>query len=81
VDPAQTASSMRADLVALGVWLGWVSADDKEDDVLADVMERLRDKGDGPLLIDNAIGADELKPYLPRGIDTCCGAATIKIIK
>jgi hypothetical protein len=25
VDPAQTASSMRADLVALGVRVGWVS--------------------------------------------------------
>jgi hypothetical protein len=45
-------------------------ADDKENDVLADVMERLRDKGDGPLLIDNAIDANELT-YLPRGIGTC----------
>jgi hypothetical protein len=34
-------------------------ADDKENDVLADVMERLRDNGDGPLLIDNAIDANE----------------------
>jgi hypothetical protein len=55
---AQTASSMRADLVALGVRLGWVSADEKEDDMLADVMERLRDKGDRLLLIDNAIDGD-----------------------
>ena len=38
--------------------------------MLADVMERLRDKGDGPLLIDNAIDANELT-YLPRGIGTC----------
>jgi hypothetical protein len=38
--------------------------------VLADVMERLRDKGDGPLLIDNAIDANELT-YLPRGIGIC----------
>ena len=38
---------MRADFVALGVQLGWISADNKEDDVLADVMERLRDKAMG----------------------------------
>ena len=59
---------MRADLVALGVRLGWVGADDKEEPALAAVMERLRHEGEGILLIyDNAIDADALKPYLPRG--------------
>ncbi len=64
---AQTEPTMRADLVALGVRLGWVGADDKEEPALAAVGERLRHEGEGILLIfDNAIDADALKPYLPR---------------
>jgi hypothetical protein len=63
---AQTESTMRADFVALGVRLGWVGADDKEERALAVVMERLRHEGEGILLIfDNAIAAKALKPYLP----------------
>ena len=50
--------TMRADLVALGVRLGWVAADEKEEPALAAVMERLRHEGEGILLIfDNAIDA------------------------
>ncbi|HEY4404889.1 MAG TPA: tetratricopeptide repeat protein [Xanthobacteraceae bacterium] len=65
---AQTDAGMRADLVALGVRLGWVGADDKEEPAFAAVMERLRHEGDGILLIfDNAMDANALKPYLPRG--------------
>src|SRR5262249_36499433 len=65
---AQTEPGMRADLVALGVRLGWVAGDDKEEPALAKVMERLRHEGEGLLLIfDNAMDADVLKPYLPRG--------------
>jgi tetratricopeptide (TPR) repeat protein len=65
---AQTEAGMRADLVALGVRLGWVGADDKEEPALTAVMERLRHEGEGILLIfDNATDADALKPYLPRG--------------
>ena len=65
---AQTEPTMRADLVALGVRLGWVEADDKEEPALVAVMERLRHEGEGILLIfDNAIGADTLNSYLPRG--------------
>jgi tetratricopeptide (TPR) repeat protein len=65
---AQTADGMRADLVGLGVRLGWVAADEKEEPALAAVMERLRHEGEGILLIyDNAIDANGLKPYLPRG--------------
>jgi len=65
---AQTESSMRADLTALGVRLGWVAADAKEEPALAAVMERLRHEGDGILLIfDNAIDAASIRPYLPRG--------------
>ena len=72
---AQTDSGMRADLVALGVRLGWVSAEAKEDAALATVMERLRHEGEGILLIfDNAMDSAGLKPYLPRG-----GAARVLV--
>jgi tetratricopeptide (TPR) repeat protein len=65
---AQTEPSTRADLVALGVRLGWVGAEDKEEPSLGAVMERLRNESEGILLIyDNAIDAASLKPYLPRG--------------
>ncbi len=72
---AQTDSTTRADLVALGVRLGWVGAEDKEEPALAAAMERLRLEGEGILLIyDNAIDATALKPYLPRG-----GAAKVLV--
>jgi tetratricopeptide (TPR) repeat protein len=65
---AQTEITLRADLVRLGNRLGWVGADDKEEPAVAAVMERLRHEGEGILLIyDNAIDADSLRPYLPRG--------------
>ena len=55
---AQTEAGMRADLVGLGVRLGWIAADEKEEPALAAVMERLRHEGEGILLIyDNAIDA------------------------
>ena len=63
---AQTDSTMRADLAALGVRLGWIAADEKEESALAKVRERLRQEGDGLLLIyDNAIDAESLLTYLP----------------
>jgi len=72
---AQTQPTLRADLVAFGVRLGWIGADDQEEPALAAVMERLRHEGEGILLIfDNAIDVNEIKPYLPRG-----GAARILI--
>ena len=72
---AETAAGMRADLVGLGVRLGWVGADDKEEPALAAVSERLGHEGDGILLIfDNAVDADSLAPYLPRG-----GAARVLV--
>jgi hypothetical protein len=65
---AETQAAMRADLVALGIRLGWVGADDKEEPAVEAVKERLRHEGEGFLLIfDNAVDADALKPYLPRG--------------
>ena len=66
---------MRADLVALGVRLGWVGADEREEPALAAVSERLRHEGEGILLIfDNATSANALKPYLPGG-----GAAQVLV--
>jgi tetratricopeptide (TPR) repeat protein len=65
---AQTEATMRADLVALSVRLGWVKADEKEEPALTAVRERLRDEGEGLLLIyDNAIDAASLRSYLPIG--------------
>ncbi|MEA2678735.1 MAG: hypothetical protein QOK03_457 [Candidatus Binataceae bacterium] len=70
---AETEATMRADLVGLGVRLGWVAADEKEESALAAALERLRDQGDGVLLIyDNATNTDEIGPYVPLG-----GAARI----
>jgi class 3 adenylate cyclase/tetratricopeptide (TPR) repeat protein len=77
---AQTALSMRADLVAVGVRLGWIRPGNKlatltEETAFAAVMERLYHDGEGILLIyDNAIDADALKPFLPRG-----GAARVLV--
>lgn len=67
--------TMRADLVALGARLQWTKADAKEEDALAAVMERLRNEGEGILLIyDNAMDAASLKPNLPRS-----GAAQVLV--
>jgi tetratricopeptide (TPR) repeat protein len=72
---AQTEPTMRADLVGLGVRLGWVESDAKEEPALATVMERLRHEGEGILLIyDNAVDARSLTAYLPRG-----GAARVVV--
>jgi TIR domain/NB-ARC domain len=72
---AQTADSLRADLVGLGARLGWVADDEKEERALAAIMERLRNEGEGVLLIyDNAPDADALRQYLPRG-----GAARVLV--
>ena len=45
---AQTESTMRADLVALGVRLGWVATEEKEERRSAAVRERLRRRGRRP---------------------------------
>jgi tetratricopeptide (TPR) repeat protein len=59
---------MRADIVALGARLGWVRPEEREDWALSAVMERLVYDSDPFLLIyDNAIDADSLRSYLPRG--------------
>jgi tetratricopeptide (TPR) repeat protein len=68
-------ASLRADLVSLGIKLGWVREDEKEEPALAAVKDGLRDKGDGLLLIyDNATSAKAVRPWLPLG-----GAARVII--
>jgi hypothetical protein len=63
---AETPDTMRADLVSLGVRLGWVAADNKEEPALEKVRERLRDEGEGLLLIyDNATEAASVRTFLP----------------
>jgi hypothetical protein len=58
---------MRADLVALGMQLGWVGLDDKEETAFDVVMKRLLNEGEGILLIfDNAVDANALDDYLPQ---------------
>lgn len=65
---AQTDSTTRADFAALGMRLGWVTKDEKEETTLAVVMERLRHEGDDILLVyDNVPDIEALRPYLPRG--------------
>jgi tetratricopeptide (TPR) repeat protein len=72
---AQTDAGLRADLVALGIRLDWLAAGDNEEPGVGAVMERLRHEGEGVLLIfDNAVDANALKPYLPRG-----GAARVLV--
>lgn len=72
---AETETALRTDLVSLGLRLGWVDAELEEERAYAIVMERLRDEGDGLLLIyDNATNARRLEPNLPRG-----GAARILV--
>ena len=60
---AQTADGLRADLVGLGVRLGWVAADEKEEPAV--VRERLRHEGEGILLIYD-------KRSTPRGSSPTC---------
>jgi hypothetical protein len=65
---AESEPAMRADLAGLGVRLGWVAPDEKEEPAIAAVMERLRHEGEGILPIyDNALSGDAIRPYLPCG--------------
>jgi tetratricopeptide (TPR) repeat protein len=66
---AETESTMRADLVGLGVQLGWIAPDASEEHAVAAVLDQLRREGEGVLLIyDNATSPNELGKFLPRGI-------------
>jgi tetratricopeptide (TPR) repeat protein len=65
---AHEEASLHAGLVGLGIRLGWVDKDEKEEPALTSVMERMRHDGDGLLLIyDNAASGDALGRWLPRG--------------
>ena len=65
---AGTEPGMRADLVDLGLRLGWVRRDEAEEQSFTKVIDRLSHEGESILLIyDSAIDANTLKPYSPRG--------------
>jgi tetratricopeptide (TPR) repeat protein len=65
---ARIEPSIRADLVALGVRLGWLEREVKEDDGVAAALDRLRHDGEGILLIyDDAVDALAVGPFLPKG--------------
>jgi tetratricopeptide (TPR) repeat protein len=65
---AETEATMRADLVGLGVQLGWVAADAPEEQSAEAVLDRLGTEGEGIFLVyDNAIGPNELTDFLPHG--------------
>ncbi len=65
---AQTPETVRSDLVSLGVRLGWVAAEQKDELALAEVLQRLRSEGEGVLLVyDNAISPQLLMPFVPTG--------------
>jgi tetratricopeptide (TPR) repeat protein len=68
---AHTVTTLRADIIALGIRIGWLAGNElalPEQSAVAAVTERLREEGEGILLIfDHAIDPNELKPYLPRG--------------
>jgi tetratricopeptide (TPR) repeat protein/transcriptional regulator with XRE-family HTH domain len=64
---AQTESTMRADLVALGVRLGWVTRDEQGAEAFRIVMDRLNSTNESILLIyDNVPDAVALTNHLPR---------------
>lgn len=72
---AETPDTMRADLAALGVRLGWVLPEEKEEPAVRTTLERLRAEGDGVLLLyDNAADPHSLRDVLPKG-----GAAKILV--
>ena len=65
---AETQPTMRADLVGLGIQLGWVAAESPEEPAMEAVLQQLRVDGDGVLLIyDNATTPNELNKFLPHG--------------
>jgi hypothetical protein len=65
---AETEPTIRADLVGLGVQLGWIASDAPEQRAVATVLDWLRREGERILLIyDNAIGPRELTKFLPKG--------------
>jgi tetratricopeptide (TPR) repeat protein len=65
---SERAQDALADLVGLGVALGWVAADAAEQAAFDTVMARLQDDGERLLLIyDNAVDAASLRPLLPKG--------------
>jgi hypothetical protein len=65
---AETESTTRADLVGLGVQLGWTAPDVAEELAITFIKQKLSDEGKGIVLIyDNANNPDEIVSYVPSG--------------
>ncbi len=65
---AETDTTMRADLVGLGVQLKWIAEDIPEEAAVKAVLDRLLREGRDILLVyDNARTSRELASFLPRG--------------
>jgi tetratricopeptide (TPR) repeat protein len=65
---AETDATVRADLVGLGVQLGWIKEGVPEETAVKAVLDRLAREGTDILLVyDNARNSRELAPFLPRG--------------
>ncbi|WP_315837152.1 tetratricopeptide repeat protein [Bradyrhizobium prioriisuperbiae] len=65
---AQSEATICADLVALGLKLGWITPENDQNVALALVLDRLHHEGENILLIyDNAARVADIKRYLPRG--------------
>lgn len=64
---AETVPTLRADLAALAIRLGWVRPKIAENVALAAALDGLRRDGGNLLLVyDNAIDAAALRPFLPK---------------
>jgi hypothetical protein len=61
---AQTEITMRTDLIALALRLGWIAGIEKEEPAAAIVMERLRHEGEG---IRSAVGRHRAAATAARG--------------
>ncbi len=72
---AETVVTLRADIAALAIRLGWARSDSAEDTAFAAALDGLQQHGEQILLIyDNATDAGTVRPYLPKS-----GAASIVI--
>lgn len=65
---AETDATIRADLVGLGVQLGWIKEEMPEELAARSVLDWLSREGQDILLVyDNAVDVRQLRSFLPRG--------------
>lgn len=60
--------ALRSDFISLGIRMGWIKADDKDETAIPSIMEQLSHTKESLLLVfDNAPDANGLWNYLPQG--------------